>query len=441
MNKKEIREIRRHLKPDRSNITAIFGCYVSASGEVISEYRAGFGTMSENQREFYLGILKNNLSGNLGKNLIQISFSNEQLVTSPEYKLLMGLRDCKLEDESLRKEFFQRIIDAVNLDSSYLILVACDQYDVPFQHHRRRGRPVYGAEIEEDADEVYSFLMCSICPVKTLQPAMQYSPDSKQFELVSNRQYLGVQTAGFLFPSFEDRSADVSKVVFYTKDSSKAHEELIRNLFSVEAKMSAAQEKKTFETVLSDSLQDECRLEVIQGIHAEIGQMIQLQKDVAPNEWMTMGLDDMEKILEKNGVTEKSRMQFRSDFVSNFGKDAQITPRNVIDENRFEVKTNEITIRLTPENANMLRVKKIDGVPYFVISTSDPVNVNGLCVGVSEAEGKDLQDLLAGIPTPESNQTHAPASSDDPSDFPAFAMPAADDSLTQAEELASPDTI
>ena len=36
MNTKEIGEIRRHLRRERSNITAIYGCYVNENKEIIS---------------------------------------------------------------------------------------------------------------------------------------------------------------------------------------------------------------------------------------------------------------------------------------------------------------------------------------------------------------------------------------------------------------------
>ena len=39
MTDKETGELRRRYKPDRTNITAVYGCYVSGSGEILSEFR------------------------------------------------------------------------------------------------------------------------------------------------------------------------------------------------------------------------------------------------------------------------------------------------------------------------------------------------------------------------------------------------------------------
>ena len=53
MNTKEIGEIRRHIRRDRSNMTAIYGCYVNENKEIISQFRQSTGMMSENEGDKY----------------------------------------------------------------------------------------------------------------------------------------------------------------------------------------------------------------------------------------------------------------------------------------------------------------------------------------------------------------------------------------------------
>ena len=48
MKEKEIGEIRRHIRRDRSNMTAIHGCFVSEGKEIISKFRLSTGMMPEN---------------------------------------------------------------------------------------------------------------------------------------------------------------------------------------------------------------------------------------------------------------------------------------------------------------------------------------------------------------------------------------------------------
>ena len=95
MNTKEIGEIRRHLRRDRSNITKLFGVYVNDNKEVIAQFSRSTGMMSENEGEKYFSLLKRTLSGQLGKNLIDICFKTSQVAGSEEQGLLMELRKCK----------------------------------------------------------------------------------------------------------------------------------------------------------------------------------------------------------------------------------------------------------------------------------------------------------------------------------------------------------
>ncbi len=133
MNEKEIGEIRRHLRRDRSNMTAIYGCFVNDNKEIISEYRASTGIMSENEADKYFAILRKALSGSVGKNLIDLTFKTSQVAGSPEHELLMKLRESKLQDEELRMTLYKKMIDTIVLEGNYLILLGCDAYDVPFK--------------------------------------------------------------------------------------------------------------------------------------------------------------------------------------------------------------------------------------------------------------------------------------------------------------------
>ena len=118
MNIKEIGEIRRHIRRDRSNMTAIYGCYVNDNKEIVSEFRRSTGMMSENEGEKYYSLLKRSLSGTVGKNLIDITFKTAQVAGSEEHKLLMDLRQTGLQDDAVRQSFFRKIIDSAPLSES-----------------------------------------------------------------------------------------------------------------------------------------------------------------------------------------------------------------------------------------------------------------------------------------------------------------------------------
>ena len=96
MNEREISEIRRRFKPDKSNISQVRGCYVNDKGEILTQFTQSVNLMLEDEKEKVLAVLKKALSGTLGKNLTDISFPTKQVMEGKEHKLLMTLRDSGL---------------------------------------------------------------------------------------------------------------------------------------------------------------------------------------------------------------------------------------------------------------------------------------------------------------------------------------------------------
>lgn len=159
MNLKEVSELRRRFRMDRNAISRIYGCFVNSSREIVSYIDESMGILPQDEAEKYLNLLKKALSGKLGKNLIDIIFSTEQVADSDEHRLLMALRDSQLKDGDIREEFYQKIINSLDLgDSNYLILLAHDSYDVP-----RKNK---NDEMDADAsDAVFTIcrLLCLSC--------------------------------------------------------------------------------------------------------------------------------------------------------------------------------------------------------------------------------------------------------------------------------------
>ena len=58
MNEKEVAEIRRRFRPDKSNITCVRGCYVNDKHEIVSEFRQSLALTPQEEAEKLLTILK-----------------------------------------------------------------------------------------------------------------------------------------------------------------------------------------------------------------------------------------------------------------------------------------------------------------------------------------------------------------------------------------------
>ena len=379
MNIKEVGEIRRRVRRDRSNMTAIYGCYVNGAKEIVSEFKQSTGIMPENEAEKYFGLLKRTLSGSIGKNLIDISFKTSQVADSPEHKLLMDLRKTELKDESLRAELYTKIIQSVSFDEGFLILIGCDSYDVPFKSS--------DDETQADAsNETYTYLLCAVCPVKQTKPNLRYVAENKEFHDGGIAQVPAAPEVGFLFPAFDNRATNIYNALFYTHSPKQNYEELANSLFCVQVPQPAAEQKKSFEALLGASLKEECSLEVVQTVHEQLCQSIELHKESKVAEPLLISKEQVKQSLSECGVSEKNIARFSVDYDEVFGFEAQLHPKNIINNRRFEIKTPDVSIQVAPERADLIETRIIDGVKYILICADENVEVNGVPITIEEKE-------------------------------------------------------
>ena len=378
MNDKEIGEIRRHLRRDRSNITKIYGCFVNDNREIITEFSQSTGMMPENEGDKYFALFKRVLSGSVGKNLIDLSFKTAQVAQgAPEHKLLMDLRECKLSDDELLHGFFQKIIDTVTLEGNYLILIGCDSYDVPFK----------GKDDISDADkseEVYTYLICAICPVKQTKANLHYVPEEKLFHDGAMNQPVSAPVLGFLFPAFDNRSTNIYNALYYTHDIKVSQDALIEALFNTPVPMPAAEQKKCFEALLTTALGEDCNLDVVQTVHDQLCERIEFHKEAKVAEPLLIAKADVKETLASCGVSEEHLAKWSVDYDETFGFEADLHPKNIIDTKRFEVKTPDVSIQVDPTRSDLIETRTIGGVKYIMICADENVEVNGVSIHIDE---------------------------------------------------------
>lgn len=239
MNEKEVAELRRRFRQDKSGISHVRGCYVNQNKEIVSQFDQSLGVMTQEENEKILALLKKTLSGGLGKNLLDITFATQQVVSGAEHKLLMALRDSRLEDEEAVQAFFQKVIASVTMEGNYMVLLVHDAYDVPF-----KGKD--GEKMEDASEEVFSYILCSICPVKQTKPALSYYVQENQFHNLSPDWVVAPPELGFLFPAFDDRSTNLYNALYYNKNAEDVHEDFIAAVFATQPPMPAALQKETF---------------------------------------------------------------------------------------------------------------------------------------------------------------------------------------------------
>ncbi len=369
MTKKEISELKKLFKKDGGCITRICGCYVGNEKDKITTFREAFYSLQEEDTFKYYEIFKKTLSGTPGRNLIQLEFPLGAEAEGGTQEFLLRLRNSELKDEELLEEFYNKVIQYYYCEGNYLILLIHTAYDVP-------GMTSDGFGMEDASEEVYSFLLCSICPVNLSKPGLSYHPDSNLFRNCSRDWLVDLPQIGFLFPAFTDRSTDLHSTLYYTKNPDEPHEEFVDSVLGAAPPIPVSSQKEMFQSLIEETLGEKREYETIMSIQENVQEKIEESKEEP--EPLTLDKQDVARIFAECGVEEERLQQFESAYERIVPEGIPLVAANLLNTRKFEVKTPNITVQVKPEFTHLLETKVIDGRNCLVIAIEDKVAVNGI---------------------------------------------------------------
>ena len=374
MTDKDLKEIRRRFRPDKNNITTIKGCIVNSQNTIVSTFSQPLATISTEESEKLLSLMKKSLSGSLGTNLLNLNFSTKQVESSDEHGLLTALRSSGLKDEEALNKFYTKITESVKIEGGFAVLLAYDTYDV-FTYSKNGDK-------DDVSSQMFHYIVCTICPIKPLTSGLYFKNDENILRSVSIQTVLGSAEMGFMFPAFENRAANIYTTLYYTGDTSNVHPEFIQNMFNVDLPMSAAEQKEGFGCCLKDTLAEECDFEVVKTVHEQITELMEEHKNAKDEEPLALSKESLQSVLRFAGVETEKINDFGEKFDEQFGKNAEIAPKSIVDVNKFRLETADVTINVNPERKDLVSTQTIDGIKYIMIRAEGGVELNGIDIGI-----------------------------------------------------------
>jgi hypothetical protein len=372
----EIIEIRKQFKHENCAITKVSGCYVDGEKVIKTKFTESFLCLPEEETFKYFEIFKKTLSGTIGKNLINMDFPTETEFNGGTQEFLLKLRDSELKDETLLDEFYDKVIQMYDYTGNYLILLLYAAYDVP-------GKTGDRIMMDDASEEVYRYILCSICPVNLSKPGLSYHEDTNQIQKRIQDWVVGMPNNGFLFPAFNDRSTDIHSILYYSKDSEELHDDFINQLLGCEVPLSAGGQKETFQTLIKETLGDECEYEIVKNIHEKLNEIIVEHKEKEIPEPLVLDKTEVKSIFAESGVEEDKLEEFDKNFDKVTGENVSLLAANVTNTRVFEVKTPDVIIKVNPDRTELVETKIVDGRRCLVIEITDQVEVNGISVKTS----------------------------------------------------------
>ena len=371
MNKKEISEIKKQFTPANCAITRIYGCYVDGEKNKKTKLKEAFLSLSEEEAFKYFEIFRKTLSGTIGKNLINMEFPLEQEKEGGAQEFLLRLRESKLQDDALVDEFYDRVIDSYDYGENYYIILIHAVYDIP-------GKSSDGLEMFDASDEIYDHILCSICPVKLSKAGLCYNAETNHIEDRIRDWLVEMPDLGFLFPVFNDRSTDIHGILYFSKNAEQLRSTFVDQLFGCEVPLSAGGQRDTFNTLVEETLGEDCAYDTVMNIHEKLNEWVESQKDSPDPAILTK--PEVKRLFEECGVEEEKLEDFDARYEATAGEDASLMAANITNTRRMEIKTPDVVIHVDPDRAELVETRVIDGRRCLVIPMEDNVEINGIRV-------------------------------------------------------------
>ncbi len=371
MNKSELGELKKLYTQKKCSVTRITGCFVDGDKNKKSVFARSFLGIPEEEMFKYFEILRKPLSGNPGKTCIDLTFPLEETTEDSPQGFLLKLRASALKDDALLDEYYNRIISAFEYVGNYLIMVVHDAYDVP-------GRTTDGLEMDDASSEVYEYIYTVICPVALTEPGLAYDAATGEFHNRVRDWVVELPIKAFLYPAFNDRSADISSMMYYSKDAENLGEEMMDLLFGCKLPLTAGGQKETFQALVEETLGETCEFEAVKNIHEKMAELIEEHKEELQP--LVLDKNEVKTLFAQSGVANEKMSEFDELYEKAAGPDTPIYMSNVYNTRSFDVKTPDVTIKVKPDRTDLIGNRTLDGRPCLVVELNGDVEVNGIAV-------------------------------------------------------------
>jgi len=370
MNKKEILELRKTFRPENCNISRIATCYVTSEKEKILEKSQAFLSLPEEEAFKYFDILKQALSGTVGKNLYTLKTNSIHPADESPQKL-ETLRKYHMNDEGMLTDLFDSIIGSYDSSENYLIIVVNGLYDIP-------GVTSDDQELEDASDEVYSYILTCICPVELDEPGLSIDC-TKPAILDKERDWMVKSPVNaLLYPTFTDRATDIHHALYFAKKAENSQDDFLKELIGSEMMLSDKEEHEWFLDTLNHAHEEQMQLETAKEIHTKLVEK-SLEKENLPSAGM-LSKKELLQVIDKELNADQVK-DIDEDYDKTVGKENDITIKNLVNPKKMVIQTGTAKVEIDSDYADMVETKRIDGRLYLAVPlTSNDILVDGCAV-------------------------------------------------------------
>jgi hypothetical protein len=193
--------------------------------------------------------------------------------------------------------------------------------------------------------------------------------------------------SSILAVTFSERTTDTNSVLVFNKKPKEPLTSLIETVLGCTYIMDPEQERDKFNTLITKIITSDSNTNtsIDYSITTNIYENIKtsIENNILETEMKTLSAGEIKNILANSGVDNKKLEKFDDVFLEEMGnKKIQLKAVKLIDSDKLDVKSPDISIKIKSDKINKVKPQIIDGKQYLMVEIDETVNINGLSVKI-----------------------------------------------------------
>lgn len=247
MNARDVMELKARFKAGACTIQKMAGCYVDMEKGICTKFRKHFLDLPDEEFFKYLEIIKQIYSKKVDDNMLCLDIKDEEKTMGATRQSLEALVASGLKDDDMLNAFCIKITEAQPCAGKYLILIYHDIYDIP--------KVAKDGESLDESEEVYDYISVAICPVVAASQWLEYKEQTAVIKPSERHLMVTKPTIGFVFPAFDERSADTNKIMYYTANNKSPQHAFMENCIGCVPAMTSTEMKDALDRIVFEELE------------------------------------------------------------------------------------------------------------------------------------------------------------------------------------------
>jgi hypothetical protein len=130
-------------------------------------------------------------------------------------------------------------------------------------------------------------------------------------------------------------------------------------------------------------------LKLVSPIEQEIREANKQEVDDYQQQLADLTKPEVKNLLAISGAPEEVLDHFEEQFDATAGNKTEFLATNLTSTKALEVKTPDVIVKVSPEKAQLIETRTIDGTPYILIEAADEVEINGILLKPSRPSDAD----------------------------------------------------